>query len=93
MSFANKKEIVITVTGSMIAAHLIIGEVPTDSGNQLLFNLANSIVATSLDVFRNGILQKQGVDYTVVSGASSFTLTGGGALAGGETLLVDYIKP
>lgn len=69
----------------------IVGERPAASGgSSTIFVLANAPLASSLKVFRNGIRQYVGQDYTL----SGQTITFVPALAGdaSPTVVCDYIK-
>jgi len=64
----------------------VFGEVPTDSGDQTNFTLANTPVANTTRLYRGGAYQQLNVDYTL----STATITLSTALASGESLLCDY---
>lgn len=64
----------------------VYNEVPTDSGNQLLFTLAHTPLSNTTRLYRGGARQKLVTDYTV----STNTITLGSALSGGELLIIDY---
>ncbi len=86
------------LTGSALAANLVIGEIPSGNtdGSNVTFTLANSVYNnTSIDLYLGSTggfaLMQNGVgkDYTV-SGA---TITMAVAPPAGSVILVDYILP
>lgn len=77
MAFLNRKELVASVTGAAIAAHLTIGEVPTGpiNGVNIAFTTANPFIGSSVDVYLNGShLSANNGDYTL-SGGNTINLT------------------
>jgi|GEM_PF-1347737 len=68
----------------------ITAEVPTGQtdGNNAVFTLAHNPTA-SVDVFKNGIQQRQGVDYTLSGGTITFNSPS--VPQSGDTITADYV--
>ena len=78
------------IVGSYIA-NIFAQEVPsgTVDGVNTSFTLtANPVYSSTVHIYLNGLLQRQGTDYTVSGTAVSFT----NAPAAGEEILATYIK-
>jgi hypothetical protein len=78
----------------LTAANIIESETPTGSVNGIndTFTLANTPVAGSVKLYKNGIRQRAGAgnDYTIASG--TITFLAGNLPQTGDILLVDYRK-
>lgn len=81
-------------TNALLTANIVESEVPTGTidGTNATFNLANTPVAGSLKLYKNGMRQQAGAgnDYTLATAAITFLA--GNVPQVGDVLLADYRK-
>lgn len=93
-TLANDPNGVLTLSSSAPLVRVSSGEVPAGAidGVNTTFTLANTPVnPAGVELWRNGLLLKQGTDYTITAGSPTITFMVGSIPQVGDTLQASYV--